>query len=70
MPGATDAAAANAVKSVSLVSADMEMLRTCDMDVRPVVVIIVRTEKYIARITAITKDSQNQIERFMTVIIS
>ena len=57
-------------RSVFFVSAEIEMLRTRAKLPWPVVVIIIRTEKYIAKITATIKYNQNQIERFIDLIIS
>ena len=68
--GATVAAAINADISLSLRSADMDILCMRDMFVRPMPVMIIRTEKYTAKIMQVKKHSQNQIERFMWHSIS
>ena len=68
--GAMAAAAARADRSLSLTSADIEMLRTRDNGPCPIPIMAIRTEKYIASATAITKHNQNQTERFMGTIVS
>ena len=70
VPGGNARADGNDDRFESFLSAEIDILRTIDRGPCPLIVITIRVQKYIDNIIAIIKYSQNQIVRFMALIIS